>query len=195
MHAHLFRSGARWESNRAPQIRQACIGTSQGKSIAHVLYSHVRVRPISWRQSLPRARGFEPFYRPTPECSRMGHNGATRPNNARCDSVTGGAHVLDKHIWGKHEWAAIQGTPTVKQKAAHGFGLTHPCRCGALRRRKGIGFGCTPPPPPEGHRPSACRLMGSWSPRPAGPCLVPKTVWLAGSGASVPGPTTAFSCH
>ena len=34
------------------------------------------------------------------------------------DSVTSGAHVLDKRVWRKHEWSAIQGAPTVKKKAA-----------------------------------------------------------------------------
>ena len=33
-------------------------------------------------------------------------------HNARSDSVTSGAHVLDKRVWRKREWSAIHGTPT-----------------------------------------------------------------------------------
>ena len=37
-----------------------------------------------------------------------------RPNKARSDSVTSGAHVRDKRVRGKHEWPTIPGTPAGK---------------------------------------------------------------------------------
>ena len=41
-----------------------------------------------------------------------------RPSNACCNSVTAGAHVLHKHVWGKHKCSEIGGTHTVKSNSA-----------------------------------------------------------------------------